>query len=76
MEAENGEERPVGHFSFGAEDDDVGVVVDDTVMLVPTSAISRNRLCLHTSKLLKRVRLLKKNVTSKPFCAPRDQICS
>ena len=28
LETENGEERPVGHLSFGAEDDDVGAVVD------------------------------------------------
>jgi hypothetical protein len=49
VEAENGEERPVGHFSFGAEDDDVGVVVDGHAMLVPTSASLRDRECLHTS---------------------------
>jgi hypothetical protein len=28
METENGEERPVAHFSFGAAADDVGLVVD------------------------------------------------
>lgn len=28
LETENGEERPIGHLSFGAEDDDVGAVVD------------------------------------------------
>jgi hypothetical protein len=28
LETENGEERPVGHLSFGAEDDNVGAVVD------------------------------------------------
>jgi hypothetical protein len=28
LETENGEERSVGHLSFGAEDDNVGGVVD------------------------------------------------
>jgi hypothetical protein len=49
METENGEERPVGPFSFGAAAHDVGVVVDGAAMLVPTSASLRDRECLHTS---------------------------